>query len=80
MGKLSQILGRTDDDTDEAPDVTTAAPKPEGDATHPPAAMPADASVGATPGDAPPAYATIQEYEDTLPAPDALSPDTERES
>lgn len=85
MGKLSQIPGRTDDDADEAPDApseatTTASAQPEGDAKHPPAAMPADVSVGPTPGDAPPAYATIQEYEETLDPPDALGADTARES
>jgi hypothetical protein len=79
MGKLSEIFGRNDDDTDEAPDsqsdVTTAAgEQTEGDAEHPPAAMPADAPAVAVPGDAPPAYSSIQEYEESLPAPDFASP------
>jgi len=75
MGKLSEIFGRNDDDTDEAPDAqadvaTADGAQPEGDAQHPPAAMPVEGSAAPAPGDAPSAYSSIQEYEESLPAPD----------
>ncbi len=73
MGKLSEILGRKkDDDSSDEPQEAPAAStqEPEGDASHPPATMPADGSPGAAPVDAPETFASIEEYEATLPVPD----------
>ena len=80
MGKISEILKRKkDDDQDDQqeaaaeaqPAATQAGAEPEGDASHPPAAMPADASTGAAPGDAPETFSSIEEYEQTLDVPDS---------
>ena len=77
MSKLSSIFGRKDDqdDQDERAETQldasqTAGSQPEGDAAHPPAAMPQEASVAAAPGDAPETFSSIEEYEQTLAAPD----------
>ena len=74
MSKLSSIFGRKDDQDDGAegqPEATTqTGTQPEGDASHPPAAMPADASAAAAPGDAPETFSSIEEYEQTLDVPD----------
>ncbi len=84
MVKLSRILGRNED-ADEAPGTQAdaapaAAAQPEGDTEHPPAAMPADAPAVAVPGDADPAYSSIQEYEESLPAPDFASPTPQQDA
>ena len=77
MSKLSAIFGTKDDQDDSAaaqPEATQAAgAQPEGDASHPPAAMPHDAPAGAAPGDAPETFSSIEEYEQTLTAPDITS-------
>jgi hypothetical protein len=76
MSKLSSIFGRKDDQDDSGDaqlDATQTATQPEGDASHPPAAMPADASAAPAPGDAPETFSSIEEYEQTLPAPDLAS-------
>ena len=80
MSKLPKIFGRKDDDdADEQPgaqpdDVTESAAEPQGDESHPPAAMPVEPSAAPAPAvDAPSTYASIEEYEETLPKPDALS-------
>jgi len=75
MGKLSEILGRKNNDDDDSADQpqeepTASTQDPEGDASHPPAAMPADASPGAAPADVPDTFSSIEEYESTLPVPD----------
>ena len=76
MSKLSAIFGKKDDEDDSAetqPEATQTGTEPEGDAAHPPAAMPADASAAAAPGDAPETFSSIEEYEQTLPVPDVMS-------
>jgi len=74
MSKLSAIFGKKDDDQDDSaetqPEATQTGTEPEGDASHPPAAMPADASAAAAPGDAPETFSSIEEYEQTLDVPD----------
>jgi hypothetical protein len=73
MNKLTEIFKKKDDDegAEAQPDATQAAgTQPEGDASHPPAAMPEDASAAAAPADAPETFSSIEEYEQTLPEPD----------
>ncbi len=86
MGKLSAIFGKGDDQEDDSGDereqateaeheeATEASAEPEGDAEHPPAAMPEEAApVPADTPEVPPTYSSIEEYEATLPVPDVSS-------
>ncbi len=79
MSKLSKIFGGKDDDADEQSDAqpqdaADAAAEPQGDESHPAAAMPQEPSAAATPSDdVPSTYSSIEEYEETLPKPDALT-------